>query len=164
MAPPAKTATQSSNIHIFQILQSTLKHLTQIFTGCFCLTDSETHLPASVPCNIPLQPASQPYPNLQPAPTGSPVITDIPTFNLLPPVAISSSAPTIPNGLSVSHPKPVFLRPITPTAPQSPTGTGNKVFVIRSLGLQNIPARASKWLEKNLHLLEIRLRLLSFKR
>lgn len=39
--------------------------------GCFCLTGSETHLPAYVPCNIPLQPASQPYPNLQPAPTGS---------------------------------------------------------------------------------------------
>ena len=39
--------------------------------GCFCLTDSETHLPASVPCNIPLQSVSQPYPNPQPAPTGS---------------------------------------------------------------------------------------------
>lgn len=67
-------------------------------------------------------------------------------------------------GLPVSHPKPVFLRPISLSAPQSPTGTGNKVFVNRSLSSQNMCARASKWLEKNLHLLEIRLRLLSFKR
>ena len=132
--------------------------------GCFCLTGSEIHLPTYVPCNIPLHTASQPYPNLQPAPTGSPVITDIPAINLLPPVARSSSAPTTPNVLPVSHPKPVFLRPISLTAPQSPTGTGNKVFVNRSLSSQNMPARASKWLEKNLHLLEIRLRLLSFKR
>ncbi|MGI6136123.1 MAG: hypothetical protein ACOYD8_10750, partial [Petrimonas mucosa] len=75
---------------------------------------------------------------------------------------ISTVSQTL-TGLPVSNPKPVFLRPIYLTAPQSPTGTGNKVFVNRSLSSQNMCARASKWLEKNLHLLEIRLRLLSFK-
>lgn len=94
----------------------------------------------------------------------TPHLSHTPTFNLLPPIARSSSAPTTPNVLPVSHPKPIFLRPISLTAPQSPTGTGNKVFVNRSLSSQNMCARASKWLEKNLHLLEIRLRLLSFKR
>jgi hypothetical protein len=59
---------------------------------------------------------------------------------------------------------PVFHRPFSTPVPQSPTGTGYMVFVNRSLGSQNMPARASKWLEKNLHLLEIRLRLLFPKR
>jgi hypothetical protein len=56
---------------------------------------------------------------------------------------------------STSHLNNLFSRP---------TGTGYKVFVNRSLGSQNMPARASKWLKKNLHLLELRLRLLSIKR
>ena len=132
--------------------------------GCFCLTGSEIHLPSSVPCNIPLHTASHAYPNLQPAPTGSPVITDIPALNLLPPVARSSSAPTTPNR-SPRFPSEAGISP--PHLSHRPTKsnrTGYKVFVNRSLGSQNMPARASKWLEKNLHLLEIRLRLLFPKR
>lgn len=148
LAPPAKTAFQ-----IKAVLD--IKNQQQLSISYHQFSPAVFALPVVKPIYQLLFLATSPF---------SPHLSHTPTLNLLPPVAISSSAPTIPNVLPVSHPKPVFLRPITPTAPQSPNGTGNKVFVIRSLGSQNIPARASKWLEKNLHLLEIRLRLLSFKR
>ena len=41
----------------------------------------------------------------------TPHLSHTPTFNLLPPIARSSSAPTTPNVLPVSHPKPVFSAP-----------------------------------------------------
>ena len=83
------------------------------------------------------------------------ILTDIPDSNLIP---ILHRSPRLSICSCVHH------HPISRSFTQSPNGTGYKVFVIRSLSSQNMCARASKWLEKNLHLLEIRLRLLSFKR
>ena len=66
MAPPAKTAYPIKAV--LDIPRQPSKSIPdhQNFPGCFCLTGSETHLPASVPCNIPLHTASQRFPNHQP--------------------------------------------------------------------------------------------------
>jgi hypothetical protein len=87
----------------------------------------------------------------------SPHLSHTPTLNLLPPVVLRYPRPPafspVPSEAGISPPH-------LSHRPTKSNRTGYKVFVNRSLSSQNMCARASKWLEKNLHLLEIRLRLL----
>jgi len=104
MAPPAKTAFQIKTVLDIPRQQQLSISYHQFSPAVFAL-------PVVKPIYQLMFLATSPF---------SPHLSHTPTFNLLPPVAISSSAPTIPNVLPVSHPKPVFTAP-SPQRPPGPT-------------------------------------------
>lgn len=77
--PPAKNRLPGLNKFSNSNTDNQLQNVSEKLPGCFCLTGSKTHLPTSVPINIPRRYVSHLNPNH--APVHFPPISLVPTLS-----------------------------------------------------------------------------------